>query len=80
MNPIQHTQNDGMDASSLPSSSTLRVPPGYTIAEMEGHRYLVPNFMVLATNLALQTERMKNSMTVMQAKGGVSLHLRWHRR
>jgi hypothetical protein len=64
-----------MESSSTqaPDESQLSIPPGYSIREMpDGRNYIVPNFMIDATNLAVQSESMKRSLKVGEAPGGVS--------
>jgi hypothetical protein len=48
------------------------VPPGYSIGQApNGHHYLVPTFMMDATDLALNTHSRKLSGAIKQAQGGV---------
>jgi hypothetical protein len=77
MNP---TQNDTADDMPLPSSSTWTIPPGYTVGQSpDGHDYLVPKFLLSATDLALKTRIIKDEVDVMHGKGGVSFSLTFNR-
>lgn len=52
----------------------FKLPPGYSIGQgPDGVQYIVPNYLVPATDLALQTEQRKSAMNVDLAPGGVSL-------
>ena len=55
------------------NDSKVDVPPGYSIQQMpDGHEYLVPNFLVDCTDLAIKTQAQVNSLKVREAPGGVS--------
>jgi hypothetical protein len=55
------------------NDAVAAIPPGYSMKEMsDGRNYLVPDFMIDATNLAIQSQAMKRSLNVQQAPGGVS--------
>ena len=63
-----------MDTSSTdPTTVAADVLPGYSIGKMpDGRHYLVPDFMICSTDLALNTQRMVNSFNFKEAPGGVS--------
>jgi hypothetical protein len=67
------------DIDSLPEASPqpcLAIPPGYSIATgPEGIHYVVPTFLLPATELALETEEQKPSFNVRQGSGGVRVPL-----
>ena len=73
--PLSHHSNHHhlhMDPSHAPQ---FHVPPGYTIRQMpDGNNYIVPKFLIDATDLAIQSETMKKSLEVEQAPSGVSTH------
>jgi len=61
--------------SSTNNVKSMDVPPGYTIGTLaDGQQFLVPNFMVLATDLALKTQDKCNSVAILEASHGVSDH------
>jgi hypothetical protein len=55
------------------TTSHLNIPPGYSVREMsDGHKYIVPNFLINATELDIQSDALKRSLEVRRAPGGVS--------
>ena len=55
------------------NDSKVDVPPGYSIQQMsDGHEYLVPNFLIDCTDLAVKTQAQMDSLKVREAPGGVS--------
>jgi hypothetical protein len=67
-----------MDPSTHTNESPLKIPPGYTACEMDGRLYLVPNFLLPATKLALETQKIQRSLNIQQATGGVSAFFVFH--
>jgi hypothetical protein len=62
---------------STPSGSDI--PPGFSVLQRpDGRNYLVPNFLIDETNLAIKSEDMKRSLDVEHAQGGVSMHHSFH--
>jgi hypothetical protein len=63
-----------MDTSTDPTTLAADVPPGYAIGTMpDGRHYLVPDFMIGSTDLALNTQSMMRSFSFKEAPGGVSI-------
>jgi hypothetical protein len=54
------------------TTSASDIPPGYSIGEMpNGHHYLVPHFMIHATDLAIETQSQMELINIKEARGGV---------
>jgi len=74
MDASKHT-DQSMYASDHPDQSTnkpLNIPPGYTACQMpDGHDYLIPNFLLLATRLEQETEKIQRTLNIEEAPGGV---------
>jgi hypothetical protein len=80
MNPSnEHGDEHGEAAHHNPLPPSWQTPPGYSVGTTpDGHHYLVPNFMIRATDLALETDHMRTSMNLEQAQGGVSVFCNRH--
>jgi hypothetical protein len=66
MNPVPETKD-------RPTTPNSNVPAGYSVRQMpDGQNYVVPNFLINSTDLAVQTQAMKEFMEVQKAPGGVS--------
>ena len=64
---MQSTEAHG---DSTPSQSGI--PPGFSVLQSEGRDYLVPTFLINATDLAIKSEDIKKVLDVQNAQGGVS--------
>ena len=71
-------QNTSTDArintidSTVHATSTPDVPHGYSVCDMpDGYRYVVPDFMIRATDLAIEMQSQMRSINVEKAPGGV---------
>ena len=75
MNPSnEHGDEHSEAAHHNPLPPSWQTPAGYSVGTTpDGHHYLVPNFMIRATDLALETDHMRMLMNLEQAQGGVSV-------
>ncbi len=56
-----------------PPSSNWTIPSGYTIGTyQDGKQYLVPTFLVKATDVAIRAQELKGTYKVFQSSNGVS--------
>jgi hypothetical protein len=66
-----HPSTEARDGS---AQSQPDIPPGFSIQQMsDGRNYVVPDFLLDATDLAVRSEELKKSLEVQQAPGGVSI-------
>lgn len=59
--------HDNMDA------TDWKIPPGYSVGTgPNGKQYLVPTFLLSATDLALRAQELQGTYKVLQGSSGVS--------